>query len=72
MPRNPERHLTEERENAEVHGIWLESWVPSPEHPFQLVIEDLGLCLEQQVCTLGRPLLLLFLDETPSGCLITA
>ena len=51
-------------------GIRPESRVPPPEYPFQFVIENLGPCLEQEVCSTEGPLHLLFLDEPPADYMV--
>lgn len=47
-----------------------ESWAPTPRDLFQFVIEYLGSCLEQEVCSSKRPLHLLFLNEPSAHYLI--
>ncbi len=47
-----------------------ESRVPPPEEPFQFVIENLGPCLEQEMCSTEGPLHLLLLDEPPADYLV--
>jgi hypothetical protein len=51
-------------------GFQPESWVPTPEDPFQFVVENLGPCLEQEMCSTESPLHLLFLDEPPADNLV--
>ena len=51
-------------------GFGPESRVPPPEEPFQFVIEDLGPCLEQEMCSAEGPLHLLFLDESSADYLV--
>ena len=51
-------------------GLRPESWVPSPEHAFQFVIENLGPCLEQEVCSTVGPLHPLLLDEPSAHDLV--
>jgi len=47
-------------------GFRPESRVPLPEEPFEFVIENLGPCLEQEMCFTEGPLHLLLLDEPPA------
>src|SRR5258708_29883958 len=51
-------------------GIRPESRVPPPEEPFQFVIENLGPCLQQEMCSTEGPLHLLLLDEPPADYLV--
>ena len=51
-------------------GFGPESWVPPPEEPFQFIVEDLGPCLEQEMCSTEGPLHLLFLDEPSADYLV--
>src|SRR5688500_9533853 len=44
--------------------------VPSPEHAFEFVVQDLGPGLQQQMGTFRRPVHLLFLDEPAAHHLI--
>jgi hypothetical protein len=59
------KHITHMGEHQEVgsSSLSVEPWVPAAEGAFEIVVQDLGAGLEQQVCASWRPLPLLLLGE---------